>query len=175
MKRMRYRAFIGLGSNLPSVAGEPEQTVRGAIAALGALGEASAQSSLYRTAPVGYLNQPDFVNAVVSLATDLEPEELMGEMLGIERRFGRDRSSGIPKGPRTLDLDLLLVFETASGEAVARHSAALKLPHPEMAARRFVLEPLVEIAPELQHPVLKKSARRLLEELVRAEGRSRRA
>lgn len=168
MKRMRYRSFIGLGSNLESVSGDPEQTVRAAIVAIGALGQVVAQSSLYRTAPVGYVDQPDFINAVVCLETDLKPEDLMRELLGMERRFGRDRSAGIPKGPRTLDLDLLLAFEVSSGEAVVCRSKALKLPHPEMALRRFVLEPLNEIAPDAEHPALKKPVRQLLEELDRA-------
>ena len=171
MKRMRYRAFIGLGSNLASSAGDPEQTVRAAVDALSNLGKLKAQSSLHRTSPVGYLYQPDFINAALSFDTDIEPEALMQELLGIERRFGRDRKAGIPKGPRTLDLDLLLVFENATGRAIIRKSAGLTLPHPEMATRQFVLEPLAEIAPELQHPVLHKSVRQLLEELPGEEAR----
>jgi 2-amino-4-hydroxy-6-hydroxymethyldihydropteridine diphosphokinase len=169
MERMEYRAFIGLGSNVASSAGDPRRTIRAAIAALEALGELTAQSSLYRTTPVGFLDQPDFINAVVCLETDVEPEELMRELLGIERRFGRDRSASVPKGPRTLDLDLLLVFETANGESVVHRSAGLTLPHPEMARRRFVLEPLAEIAPELRHPLLCKSARQLLDKLPKVE------
>lgn len=165
MERMRYRTFIGLGSNVASEAGDPEQTTQAAIGALGILGEVTAKSSLRRTAPVGFLNQPDFINAVVCLETDVEPRELMRELLAIERRFGRDRSAGIPKGPRTLDLDLLLVFEAANGKAVVSRSAGLMLPHPEMAKRRFVLEPLAEIAPDLRHPEFRKSMRQLLDEL----------
>ena len=173
MEHMRYRAFIGLGSNVASDAGDPEHTIRAAIGALGTLGEVTAQSSLYRTAPVGFLDQPDFINAVVSLETDIEPEELMRELLGVERRFGRDRNASVPKGPRTMDLDLLLVFEALDGEAVVRRSAALTLPHPEMAKRRFVLEPLAEIVPGLPHPELhkglRKSVRQLLDELLKDE------
>lgn len=175
MQHMQYRAFIGLGSNVASLAGDPEQTVRAAIAALEELGRITAQSSLYRTAPVGFLDQPDFINAVVCLETDVEAEELMQELLAIERRFGRDRNASVPKGPRTLDLDLLLVFETTNGEAVLSHSTGLTLPHPEMAKRRFVLEPLAEIAPELWHPSHCKSVRQLLDELLRAHGSEFRA
>jgi 2-amino-4-hydroxy-6-hydroxymethyldihydropteridine diphosphokinase len=129
-----------------------------------------ARSSLYRTAPVGYREQPDFTNAVVGLRIELQPEKLLEKLLAIERSFGRDRRMSVPKGPRTLDLDLLLVF--AEGEAVQYDSPALTLPHPEIANRRFVLQPLAEIAPELRHPVLRKSMRELLDELSAREGDS---
>ena len=173
---MRYTAFIGLGSNLASAAGSPAETVLAALQALPTLGRLVAQSSLYRTAPVGYREQPYFINAVACLETELEPEGLLRELLGIERSFGRERDKSIRKGPRTLDLDLLLVFDRrdngkAEGEAILYESPALTLPHPEMANRRFVVQPLAEIAPDLRHPVLHKSMRRLLEELS-AQGRN---
>jgi 2-amino-4-hydroxy-6-hydroxymethyldihydropteridine diphosphokinase len=88
------------------------------------------------------------MNAVVQLETDLEPEPLLDFLLAAERRYGRDRSVDIPKGPRTLDLDLLLV------DGLVLHTPRLVLPHPALAKRRFVLQPLSEIAPHLRHPVL---------------------
>ncbi len=160
---MRYAAYIGLGSNLPSSSGDSAETVRTAMGTLAALGSVAAQSSLYRTAPVGYQEQPDFINAVVALETEFEPQTLLRKMLAVERSFGRDRRASVPKGPRTLDLDMLLVLD--AGNAVVLESDALTLPHPEMAKRRFVLEPLSEIAPELLHPVLGKTVLELLDEL----------
>lgn len=164
---MRYTAYLGLGSNLPSAAGPPAETLRAAVTALTRLGSLKAESSLYRTAPVGYRDQPDFINAAVCLETELEPEALLGELLAIERRFGRDRRASVPKGPRTLDLDLLLMF-TSEGDALLSKSTGLTLPHPEMARRRFVLEPMAEIAPEVLHPFQHKTMRQLREELSEA-------
>ncbi|MGC2162815.1 MAG: 2-amino-4-hydroxy-6-hydroxymethyldihydropteridine diphosphokinase [Silvibacterium sp.] len=166
---MGYTAYIGLGSNLASSAGSPAETVEAAVRALAAVGSVTAQSSLYRTAPVGLREQPYFINAVVCLETALEPEGLLRELLAIERIFGRDRRAGVPKGPRTLDLDLLLVMDE-DGVAVVYESPTLTLPHPEIANRRFVLAPLAEIAPEMRHPLLEKTMRGLLEELADRAG-----
>lgn len=148
-------AYIALGANL----GERERALRSAIAALRQLGTVEAVSSLYETAPVGPVAQPDFLNAVVALKTALPPQELMAALLRIEQQHGRDRSASVPKGPRTLDLDLL------SHGDVAMETSALTLPHPAMTERRFVLAPLAEIAPAWRHPVSSKTSAQLLAEL----------
>ncbi len=152
-------AYIGLGSNLPSIAGDPKATLIAAIERLGTLGAITAQSSFYETEPVGYIDQPLFVNAAVALQTELPPLELLESLLSIERAFGRDRAQTPPKGPRTLDLDLLLM------DGIVLNHDRLTLPHPEMALRRFVLAPLAEIAPGVVHSSLGKSIAALLEEL----------
>ncbi|CAB1367967.1 2-amino-4-hydroxy-6-hydroxymethyldihydropteridine diphosphokinase [Denitratisoma oestradiolicum] len=130
-------AYVALGANL----GDPIATVRAAIEALAALPghRLKAVSSLYRTAPVGLLGQPDFINAVVALETPLLPESLLAELFAIEARFGRQR--GIRNAPRTLDLDLLFHGDSHSDDP------RLTLPHPRMHERAFVLAPLAEIAP----------------------------
>lgn len=161
--RMKATAYIGLGSNLASSAGDPAETVRAAIGALSATGTVDAVSSLYRTQPVGYREQPYFINAVARVVTQLEPEALLRALLEIERAFGRDRRLSVPKGPRTLDLDLLLVFQSDSRDAIVYDIPSLKLPHPEIVNRRFVLEPLAEVAPELRLPASGKTTRELLE------------
>lgn len=139
---MSVRAYIGLGANL----GDAAATVRTAIAALGQLPHSRllASSLLYRSAPVGYLDQPDFINAVAAIETDLDAHALLDALLGLEQQFGRERS--FRNAPRTLDLDLLL-----HGELVL-HDARLSLPHPRMAERAFVLLPLADIAPDLVLP-----------------------
>ncbi|HZU09471.1 MAG TPA: 2-amino-4-hydroxy-6-hydroxymethyldihydropteridine diphosphokinase [Pseudacidobacterium sp.] len=152
-------AYIGIGSNLASRAGSPAQIVQAAMSALNGLGKVVARSSLYETEPVGFTDQPAFVNAVAALETELSPEDLLEKLLDIERRFGRDRKSSVPKGPRTLDLDLLLA------DNLVINTPTLTLPHPALAARRFVLAPLAEIAPGLRHPLLQRTMRELLQSL----------
>src|SRR5262245_35736289 len=99
-------AYIALGANLPSPAGLPAATLAAAVRRLGSLGSVERQSSLYRTAPVGFADQPQFLNAVVGLETELHARTLLKELLTIEKEFGRNRAAAIPNGPRTLDLDI---------------------------------------------------------------------
>ena len=137
------RAYIGLGSNLS----DPATQIRAGMAALARLAETRVEacSSLYRSAPVGRQDQPDFVNAVCRVRTGLAPAALMHDLLEIESQHGRERR-GEKGGPRTLDLDLLLY----GGEAI--HSAALTVPHPKLHERAFVLYPLSELEPDLVIP-----------------------
>ena len=138
------RAFVGLGANL----GDRDGTLRAAVKRLGGVAgtEVTKVSALRDTEPVGYLDQPRFLNGVVELETSLSPRALLDELLSIEREFGRDRSTAPPQGPRTLDLDLLLYGR----EAI--HEPGLEVPHPRLHERAFVLEPLVELDPELEVP-----------------------
>ena len=148
-------AAIALGSNL----GDRAATLHAALARLGSLGIVQTASRFYETDPVGYLDQPSFLNAAALLETSLLSLELMRQLLAVELEFGRDRSHGIAKGPRTLDLDLLLY-----GDLIV-NSAELTLPHPEMHRRRFVLEPLAEIAPDLVHASRRCTVAQLLARL----------
>jgi len=142
---------IALGSNLPSRFGFPEDNLHEAIRRLTALGQVTAVSSFRSTAPVGFTDQPDFINAAVLLESSLAPEPLLNALLEIEAAMGRVRAGAPSKGPRIIDLDLVLY-----GSHVLA-SEALILPHPAMAERAFVLEPLAEIAPTLLHPVLNQT------------------
>ena len=135
-------AYIGMGGNLASWAGEPAATLAAAALRLESLGRLICRSSLYSTEPVGFAAQPRFFNAVVALETELEPRELLRGLLAIETEFGRDRAVGIRNGPRTLDLDILLFGNLEVSEP------GLEIPHPRLAERAFVLVPLNEIAPD---------------------------
>jgi 2-amino-4-hydroxy-6-hydroxymethyldihydropteridine diphosphokinase len=153
---MREMAAIALGSNLESEFGDREGNLREAVRRIGALGEVRKVSSFYDTEPVGYLEQPRFLNGALLLQTDLDPRTLMRELLRVERGMGRERVGAIAKGPRVIDLDLLLY-----GDWVL-WAEELILPHPRMEERRFVLGPLAEIAPEWVHPVLGVTVREML-------------
>lgn len=135
-------AYVALGANL----GDPAATVRAAFGALANLPESRVahSSSLYRTAPVGITEQPEFVNAVAELETALAPETLLAALLEVEQRFGRLRAE--KNGPRTLDLDLLLYNDQFID------LPHLILPHPRLHLRAFVLYPLAEVAPNLAIP-----------------------
>jgi 2-amino-4-hydroxy-6-hydroxymethyldihydropteridine diphosphokinase len=146
--RMKKLAAIALGSNLESRFGDREANLWEAVQRLRERGEVKAVSSVYDTEPVGYLDQPRFLNAAVLLETSLDPTELMRSMLEVEQAMGRERVGAVAKGPRVIDLDLLLYGQ------VVMNTTELTLPHPEMMGRRFVLEPLAEIAPRMVHPVL---------------------
>jgi len=138
------RAFIGLGSNL----GDREGTLRAAVGRLRSLRGTSVTrvSTLRNTEPVGYLDQPRFLNGAVEVETELAPRELLDELLALERTFGRDRAASPAQGPRTLDLDLLLYGDQEVSEF------ELQVPHPRLHQRRFVLEPLAELDPHLEVP-----------------------
>jgi 2-amino-4-hydroxy-6-hydroxymethyldihydropteridine diphosphokinase len=138
------RAYVALGANL----GDRERTIRAALTELDAADgvRVVAVSSLAETDPVGYLDQPRFLNGAAALDTTLPPRDLLGLLLTVERRFGREREGVPPAGPRTLDLDLLLY------EAEEIDEPGLRIPHPRLHERRFVLEPLSELDPSLEVP-----------------------
>ena len=136
------RAYVGLGANL----GDREATMRRAIELLGRDGiEVVAVSEFRETDPVGYVDQPRFLNAVVAVETELTPRELLDRLLAVERELGRTRA-GPRYGPRTIDLDLLLYGDEVVDEP------GLTVPHPRLAERRFALEPLADLDPGLTIP-----------------------
>ena len=139
---MGHVAFVGLGSNLS----EPLAQVAHAITAMDKLPHTRVlkRSSMYRSAPVGYLDQPDFINAVVQLETGLTPRGLLEALLALEIECGRTRE--FLNAPRTLDLDVLMYDD------LIHHEHGLTIPHPQMHLRAFVLQPLVEIAPDCVIP-----------------------
>ena len=145
------RVYLSLGSNL----GDREANLRAAIAQLGTPGVRILRvSSLYETEPMEVRDQPWFLNLVVEAETGLFPKQLLARIRKIDLALGRKRVR--PKGPRTIDIDILLY-----GESII-DTAELTVPHPRMAERRFVLEPLAELAPDLRHPVSRRSMSELL-------------
>ena len=142
---MPTEAYISIGSNI----GDRALNIRTAIQALEQVGNVLAVSSLYETEPVEFTEQPWFINCAVRLDTELSPHELIDGLLSIEQKMGRYR--GQKKGPRNIDLDILLY------DNLILNDATLTIPHPAMHQRRFVLEPLAEIAPEIIHPVLRSN------------------
>ena len=163
---MRSLAAIGCGSNLESTFGDREANLQEAIRLIRPLGAVRAVSSFYDTEPVGLLAQPRFLNGALLLETNLEPLALLREVLAVERAMGRDRVGAVAKGPRVIDLDLLF-YIGSDGRQLVMNSEELVLPHPEMQARRFVLEPLAEIAPGMVHPVFGQSVQEMLEQVKR--------
>lgn len=145
---MLHTAFIGLGSNLE----DPRGQLLRAFAEIEVLPDTRlvARSSLYRSAPLGYPDQPEFVNAVAKIATALTPQALLQVLLEIEHRHGRERI--FRNAPRTLDMDVLLYDDEQL------HEHGLTIPHPQMHLRAFVLQPLLEIAPDAGIPGIGRAA-----------------
>jgi 2-amino-4-hydroxy-6-hydroxymethyldihydropteridine diphosphokinase len=144
--------YLGLGSNV----GDRERNLATALAQLaGPALRVLRVSSTYETEPVDYTDQRWFLNLVVEAETELFPMQLLARIVKVERALGRVRT--VPKGPRTLDIDILLY-----GRAVVR-SARLEIPHPRIGERRFVLAPLAELAPALRHPLTRKTMREMLD------------
>lgn len=145
-------AYLSLGTNI----GDRAAHLRGAIERMNAAGiRVVRESSIFETEPLGFEEQPWFLNMAVAVETPLSAEELLKRTQQIEREMGRERR--VPKGPRIIDIDILFF-----GDAVIQ-TLALEIPHPGMAHRRFVLEPLAEIAPDFRHPSLEKTVSEMLE------------
>jgi 2-amino-4-hydroxy-6-hydroxymethyldihydropteridine diphosphokinase len=150
---MHKLVYLSLGSNI----GDRGANLNAALTRLETLGQLVAVSSFYETEPVELTDQPWFLNCAVKLDTEKMPKQLLGAILDLEREMGRQRRQ--KKGPRTIDVDILL-FGTSIVE-----TQGLTIPHPALHQRRFVLEPLAEIAPELRHPVFKRTIRELRDAL----------
>ncbi len=154
---MKSLAYLSLGSNI----GDREAHLRDAISRLERHGKVCAVSSMYDTEPVEFTDQAWFLNCAAVLETEESPAQLIASLLEIEKSMGRRRLQ--EKGPRTIDIDILLF-----GNLIV-NTPELTIPHPAMANRRFVLEPLAEIAPDVKHPVLKKTIRELKDAVSKSE------
>jgi len=152
---VKKTVYLSLGSNL----GDREQHLRAALARLGQIGTLIAISDVYETEPIDAPPQPWFLNCAVALETELMPKQLLAAVLALERELGRRRQKTNAKTPRTIDIDILLF-----GASIV-NTPALTIPHPGLHMRRFVLEPLAAIAPEVRHPVLKRTIRELRDAL----------
>ena len=148
----RHIAFIGLGSNLD----DPSSQLQRAIEAIAVLPDTHllAKSSLYQCAPLGFVDQPDFVNAVAKISTGLTPSALLHALLHIEHQHGRERT--FRNAPRIIDLDVLMYDD------VQLHEPGLTIPHPQMHRRAFVLRPLLEIAPDASIPGIGRAEEALI-------------
>jgi 2-amino-4-hydroxy-6-hydroxymethyldihydropteridine diphosphokinase len=151
---MHKFVYLSLGSNV----GDRAANLRAALLRLEAFGNLAAVSSFYKTEPVELVAQPWFLNCAVKLDTEKMPRQLLAGVLNLEREMGRRRTQ--KKGPRNIDIDILLF-----GNSIVK-ARGLTIPHPALHERRFVLEPLVEIAPETRHPVLKRTMRELRDALA---------
>jgi len=161
--QVKKRIYLSLGSNI----GDRAKNLRSGIEQLGDLGTVVSVSSIYETEPVEVTGQqPWFLNCAVAIESELMPRQFLSRALWVERALGRRRSG--TRSPRTLDVDILLF-----GDSVIQ-TAELTVPHPGLAHRRFVLEPLAEIAPEVRHPLLDLSVRQMLEQLPSNAGAVRR-
>ena len=145
--------YLSLGSNV----GDREAQLRNAQARLSAIGRVIAASSFYETEPVDFTRQSWFLNCAIAIETNNTPQQVMSAILCIEEKMGRRRVQ--KKGPRSIDIDILLFADTIV------ESKELTIPHPAMHHRRFVLEPLAEIAPDVLHPVFRKTIHELLDHL----------
>jgi 2-amino-4-hydroxy-6-hydroxymethyldihydropteridine diphosphokinase len=158
---VKKTVYLSLGSNV----GDRAANLEAAIQELARLGAITARSSVYETEPVEVERQPWFLNVALAMETELMPKQFLSRALAIEQKLGRRRIQA--KGPRTIDIDVLLF----GGSVI--DTAALTVPHPAMHQRRFVLEPLAEVAPEARHPVFKKTVREMLAALPAGGGEVR--
>lgn len=154
--------YLSFGSNV----GDRDANLRAAITGLGHVGVVTKTSAIYETEPMEFRAQAWFLNCVVELDTDHSPRELMAAILAIEEKMGRHRNQ--PKGPRNIDIDVVLYQD------LVVEDRDLKIPHPAMHRRRFVLAPLAEIAPDAIHPVFMRSASDMLAALGDEAGEVRR-